>query len=263
MHFSNFHITCLHIQYTNVGSGPNSRTSQIFISQMKNGGSFGTQLWETPIGRIVEGFDTVVKEFYSGYGDMPPWGNGPIQQKIHGPNGHSYITENFPLLDHMLECHVIRKPSSNANSGQHGDTGTDADVHRELNTGMGSKDHLHPNHIQHNVRSPKHIHQHPNKENHDGIHHTVENGAGGIHPAHVASENSPQQARVITAAVGELHHAHTVHFNAAPNEEGLTKLSWELVASCLLLFLAVLILWLRFALCTPKKIRAARQRKSK
>jgi hypothetical protein len=227
---------------------------------MKNGGSFGTQLWETPIGRVVEGFDTVVKEFYSRYGDMPPWGNGPVQQKIHGPNGHSYITENFPLLDHMLECHVIRKPP-NIDSNVQGDTG--ADVHRELMTNLGEKDHSHSNHIQHNVRSPKHIHQHANKDHHDIHHKVVEDGAGGVHPAHAAIENSPPQPRIVTAAVGELHHAHTVHFNAAPNEEGLTKLSWELVASCLLLFLAVLVLWLRFALCTPKKIRAARQRKSK
>ena len=227
---------------------------------MKNGGSFGTQLWETPIGRVVEGFDTVVKEFYSHYGDMPPWGNGPVQQKIHGPNGHSYITENFPLLDHMLECHVIRKPPSNDITGQ-GDP--DTDVHRELMTGMDAKDHSHSNYIQHNVRSPKHIHQHSNKDHHDNLHKSAEHGAGGVHPAHLANENSPSQPRVVTAAVGELHHAHTVHFNAAPNEEGLTKLSWELVASCLLLFLAVLILWLRFALCTPKKTRAARQRKSK
>jgi hypothetical protein len=227
---------------------------------MKNGGSFGTQLWETPIGRVVEGFDTVVQEFYSGYGDMPPWGHGPVQQKINGPNGLSYITENFPLLDHMLECHVIRRPptGSDKNNGQED---TDAKTHRELLTGMGIKDHNHPNHIQHNFRSPKHLHQHAHKENHDSLHHVVDNGAGGAHPAHAADENSQQ--RVVTAAVGELHHAHTVHFNAAPNEEGLTKLSWELVASCLLLFLAVLILWLRFALCTPKKMRAARQRKSK
>jgi hypothetical protein len=138
-------------------------------------------------------------------------------------------------------------------------------MHRELTAGGGggAKEHGHSHHIQHNVRSPKHIHQHSNKDHHEAHHRIVENGAGGAHPANAANENSPSQARVVTAAVGELHHAHTVHFNAAPNEEGLTKLSWELVASCLMLFLAVLVLWLRFALCTPKKIRAARQRKSK
>lgn len=221
---------------------------------MKNGGSFGTQLWETPIGRVVEGFDTVVKNFYSEYGDMPPWGKGPEQPKIHGPNGFSYITENFPLLDHFLECHVVRKPPGNKVKN---DNDTE-NIHRELTNGMHNKDHPH----LHQVRSPKHVHHHSHKE----IHHSatnrkdVQSDIGRDHPN---SEEENQQQRVITAAVGEVHHAHTVHFNVAPNEEGLTKLSWELVATCLVLFLALLMLWLRFALCSPKKIRAARQRKSR
>jgi hypothetical protein len=221
---------------------------------MKNGGAFGTQLWETPIGRVVDGFDTVVQKFYSEYGDMPPWGKGPEQPKIHGPDGFSYIQDNFPLLDHFLECHVVRK-SPNNNSVEND---ADKDIHRELTNGMVGKDH------SHQVRSPKHLHHH---QSHKDIHHATRNrkeihiNDGGDH--HDIKEENKEQPRVVTAAVGELHHAHTVHFNAAPNEEGLTKLSWELVATCLVLFLAVLMLWLRFALCSPKKIRAARQRKSK
>jgi hypothetical protein len=43
----------------------------MFISLMKNGGNFGQNPWETPIGKIVEGMDHV-KQFYGGYGDMPP-----------------------------------------------------------------------------------------------------------------------------------------------------------------------------------------------
>jgi hypothetical protein len=241
-----------------IGSGPNSRTSQLFISYMKEGGSLGTQLWETPIGRVVEGFETVVQQFYSGYGDMPPWGKGPVQQNIHGPDGLSYITDNFPLLDHFLECQVDRKPSNDA----------DTKPHRELLGGMiTGRENPNLNHIQHNVRSPKHLHHHSLKEHRDGHYHSNNNHLptaidhGVDH--HIPNEENSQQQRIVTAAVGELHHAHTVHFNAAPNEEGLTKLSWELVASCLILFLAVLMLWLRFALCSPKKVRAARQRKSK
>jgi hypothetical protein len=244
--------------FTNIvkGSGPDSRTSQIFISFMENGGSFGTQLWETPIGRVVEGLDTVVQQFYSGYGDMPPC-----------PDGQSYINDNFSLLDHFLECHVVRKSLHD----EIVEPDVDIDVHRELTNGMGDKDHLHSSHIQHSIRSPKHLHQHPHKDHRDGhSNHHNENpnhssGDGGEEQHKHVEENpeGEQHERIVTAAVGELHHAHTVHFNAAPNEEGLTKLSWELVASCLLLFLAVFMLWLRFALCTPKKIRAARQRKSK
>ena len=50
------------------GSGPNSRTSQLFISygSSKN---LGRELWETPIGKVIEGMENA-EQFYS-YGDMP------------------------------------------------------------------------------------------------------------------------------------------------------------------------------------------------
>ena len=93
---------CNYLTYSK-GSGPNSRTSQLFIAYAGLP-SFGTQLWETPIGEIEEGMD-VVEHFYS-YGDMPPWGKGPVQQKIH--DGPAYIEENFPLTDRFTTCHVQR-----------------------------------------------------------------------------------------------------------------------------------------------------------
>jgi len=83
------------------GGGANSRTSQLFISY-GDAKSLGTQLWETPIGEIVEGMENAEK-FYS-YGDMPPWGKGPIQGKIH--NGRKYIDEHFPLIDSFHKCIV-------------------------------------------------------------------------------------------------------------------------------------------------------------
>jgi hypothetical protein len=59
---------------------------------------------ETPIGEVIEGMEHV-EQFYS-YGDMPPWGKGPVQGKIHGHP--SYITENFPKTDRFLTCKVER-----------------------------------------------------------------------------------------------------------------------------------------------------------
>ena len=50
------------------GSGKNSRTSQLFISY-GTAQSLGTQAWETPIGKVIEGMD-VVNSFHS-YGDIP------------------------------------------------------------------------------------------------------------------------------------------------------------------------------------------------
>lgn len=85
------------------GSGPNSRTHQMFISY-GSAQSLGTQLWETPIGEVIEGMEAA-EQFYS-YGDMPPWGKGPVQGKIY--NGPQYIENNFPLIDKFLECSVER-----------------------------------------------------------------------------------------------------------------------------------------------------------
>lgn len=85
------------------GSGPNSRTTQLFIA-FGPSESLGQQKWETPVGRVVEGMEHV-EAFYS-YGDMPPWGQGPVQGKIH--SGREYIDENFPLTDSFETCHVER-----------------------------------------------------------------------------------------------------------------------------------------------------------
>lgn len=108
------------------GSGPDSRTSQLFFSYGANKG-LGKQKWETPIGKVIEGMENA-EEFYS-YGDMPPWGNGPVQGKIY--NGPQYIENNFPLIDKFLECTVER----NAGAGSDSRSGSgDA----EQNVGAGS-----------------------------------------------------------------------------------------------------------------------------
>lgn len=85
------------------GSGPNSRSSHLFIAYGPIP-SLGKMLWETPIGTVIEGMDTV-KQFYSDYGDMPPWGKGPEQQKINN-QGEKYILKNFPKLDKFIHCSV-------------------------------------------------------------------------------------------------------------------------------------------------------------
>eukprot|EP00804_Cyclotella_cryptica_P002092 CCRYP_006511-RA/>CCRYP_006511-RA protein AED:0.14 eAED:0.14 QI:0/-1/0/1/-1/0/1/0/248 len=89
------------------GSGPNSRSSQLFIAYDK-AQSLGTSPWETPFGEVI-GEDSLetVRKFYQGYGDMPPWGKGPQQGPIHN-RGSSYIEENFPLLDKFDTCQVKR-----------------------------------------------------------------------------------------------------------------------------------------------------------
>ena len=86
------------------GSGPNSRTSQLFIAY-DGAGNLGQSPWETPFGEIIEGMDNV-RKLYS-YGDMPPWGKGPEQGPIRN-RGSKYIEENFPLLDKFETCTVSK-----------------------------------------------------------------------------------------------------------------------------------------------------------
>ena len=87
------------------GSGPNSRTTHLFISYTSTNEHFGTTDWETPVGTIVNGMD-VVKKLNSSYGDMPPWGNGPVQHKI-STLGRRYIDEEFPNLDEIISCNIV------------------------------------------------------------------------------------------------------------------------------------------------------------
>lgn len=116
------------------GNGPNSRTSQMFISYGENEG-LGRELWETPFGEVIEGMEHI-EELYS-YGDMPPWGKGPVQQKIH--NDPNYIPNEFPLLDKFENCQVIvNRPGDEEESLDLGDRGDDAaDAEEEEGAELG------------------------------------------------------------------------------------------------------------------------------
>lgn len=89
------------------GSGPNSRSTQLFIA-FEDLDFLGKAPWEVPFGRVVDGF-SVIDSLYKGYGDIPPYGGGPDQQKIHN-RGTAYLEENFPKLDYLQSCRVIEAP---------------------------------------------------------------------------------------------------------------------------------------------------------
>ena len=86
------------------GSGPDSRTSHLFIAYEPRY-SLGTQPWESPIGTVVEGMQTI-RNLNHEYGDMPPWGHGPEQNKVR-KGGEEYMLENFPHLDKFIHCDVF------------------------------------------------------------------------------------------------------------------------------------------------------------
>lgn len=78
---------------------PNSRTTQVFISY-KDNGFLDTQGF-APFGQVVEGMETVVDKFYSGYGE-----NGPDQGLIN-TQGKAYIDKNFPKLTSIKLAKVL------------------------------------------------------------------------------------------------------------------------------------------------------------
>lgn len=94
------------------GSGPNSRTTEIFFvmpgapqSQLEY---FGVNSWETPFA-IVEGRveDSPVATWFA-YGDMPPNGEGPDPHKIYESDGYEYLARDFPKMDYMENCVIER-----------------------------------------------------------------------------------------------------------------------------------------------------------
>ena len=64
------------------------------------------------------------------YGDMPPWGEGPDPQKVHGPDGYEVTTPG--TIRHSTPQYVItRWPAPPKVDGPDGDRG---DRHEERNT---------------------------------------------------------------------------------------------------------------------------------
>eukprot|EP01062_Namystynia_karyoxenos_P001238 TRINITY_DN10423_c0_g1_i1.p1 TRINITY_DN10423_c0_g1~~TRINITY_DN10423_c0_g1_i1.p1 ORF type:complete len:273 (+),score=54.83 TRINITY_DN10423_c0_g1_i1:56-874(+) len=79
------------------GSGPHSRTTQIFIAY-RDLPSLGKSPWETPFGRVVRGIENVHK-FYKGYGGKPN------QARIR-KEGNAYLRSEFPKLDYVRSCAI-------------------------------------------------------------------------------------------------------------------------------------------------------------
>jgi peptidyl-prolyl cis-trans isomerase A (cyclophilin A) len=87
------------------GGGPNTRSTQLFIA-FEDLDFLGKSPWEVPFGVVTTGGD-VVDSWYTGYGDMPPWGHGPDQGKLHN-RGNSYIRSEYPLIDFIIDCSVLK-----------------------------------------------------------------------------------------------------------------------------------------------------------
>jgi len=83
-------------------SGPNSRTTQVFINFKDNAGLDGQGF--APFGQIVTGMD-VVDKLYAEYGEGAPNGRGPEQMRVQA-EGNAYLTKDFPKLDFIKKATI-------------------------------------------------------------------------------------------------------------------------------------------------------------
>lgn len=85
------------------GYGKDSRSTQVFISY-EGVGHLGkpTSPWETPFGEVTRGMEAV-EAFYGGYKDNVDQG------QLHS-KGKPYLDEQFPKLDYLQSCELVRRP---------------------------------------------------------------------------------------------------------------------------------------------------------
>ena len=83
-------------------AGPNTRTTQVFISFGDN--SNLDRQGFTPFGQVVSGMK-VVDSLYSGYGEGAPRGLGPDQSKVQS-EGNAYLTSQFANLDYIKKATI-------------------------------------------------------------------------------------------------------------------------------------------------------------
>jgi peptidyl-prolyl cis-trans isomerase A (cyclophilin A) len=85
-------------------AGPDSRTTQFFINLVDN-----TQLDASGFSVFGQVRDmTAADALYSGYGDGPPHGNGPDQNKIK-KKGNKFLKEKFPELDYIISATIVEE----------------------------------------------------------------------------------------------------------------------------------------------------------
>ena len=85
-------------------SGPNSRTTQVFIN-FADRNSFLDPQGFSPFGKVTEGMN-IVDSLYNGYGEGAPSGKGPNQGLIQN-QGNAYLEKDFPKLDYIKTATIV------------------------------------------------------------------------------------------------------------------------------------------------------------
>ena len=85
-------------------AGPGTRTTQLFINLVDNGGLDPQGF--APLGRVVSGMN-VVQKLYNGYGEGAPSGRGPDQGRVQA-EGNAYLEKSFPKLDYIKTASIAQ-----------------------------------------------------------------------------------------------------------------------------------------------------------
>eukprot|EP01063_Lacrimia_lanifica_P040443 TRINITY_DN9162_c0_g1_i1.p1 TRINITY_DN9162_c0_g1~~TRINITY_DN9162_c0_g1_i1.p1 ORF type:complete len:291 (+),score=103.60 TRINITY_DN9162_c0_g1_i1:88-960(+) len=91
------------------GAGPNSRTTQVFITYGHHK-HLGQAPWETPFGRVIEGMEHV-EAFNGEYGDIKAFNKDGVDTGRLSRQGDAYIREHFPRMSHLGKCFVVDPPT--------------------------------------------------------------------------------------------------------------------------------------------------------
>jgi cyclophilin family peptidyl-prolyl cis-trans isomerase len=85
-------------------SGPNARTTQVFINFKNN--SRLDPLGFAPFGKVVSGMN-VVDALNGEYGEGAPDGRGPDQMRLQ-TEGNAYLAKDFPRMDFIKKATIER-----------------------------------------------------------------------------------------------------------------------------------------------------------
>jgi peptidyl-prolyl cis-trans isomerase A (cyclophilin A) len=83
-------------------SGPNTRSTQIFIN-LGNNSQLDSKGF-SPFGEVIQGMENI-ENFYFAYGDGPPFGSGPSQESL-AEIGNDYLDHRFPKLDSIKKATI-------------------------------------------------------------------------------------------------------------------------------------------------------------
>jgi peptidyl-prolyl cis-trans isomerase A (cyclophilin A) len=84
-------------------SGPDSRTTQVFINFGENGQLDASGF--APFGKVTK--MDVVDKIYSGYGEGAPSGKGPDQGRLQA-EGNAYLLKDFPKMDFVKKATIAK-----------------------------------------------------------------------------------------------------------------------------------------------------------